>query len=121
MSNGLSDGEDELLRSISRGDEAAFLTFYRRHQGPVYRFALQMSGQVEIAEEVTQDVFMVVMRSASKYDSKLGSVAAYLYGVARNFVLRRLEQERPYLTTLDDPESEYSDVPADRDDTLTEL
>jgi RNA polymerase sigma-70 factor (ECF subfamily) len=80
-----------------------------------------MSGQVEIAEEVTQDVFMVVMASASKYDSKRGSVAAYLYGIARNFVLRRLEQERPYLTTLDDPECEYSDVPADREDTLTEL
>ena len=121
MSNGLTVGEDELLRLISRGDEGAFLTFYRRHQGPVYRFALQMSGQVEIAEEVTQDVFMVVMASASKYDSKRGSVAAYLYGIARNFVLRRLEQERPYLTTLDDPESEYSDVPADREDTLTEL
>ena len=121
MSNGLTDGDQQLLRLIVRGDEAAFLTFYRRHQGPVYRFALQISGQVEIAEEVTQDVFMLVMRSASKYDSKRGSVAAYLYGIARNFVLRRLEQERPYLTTLDDPESEYSDVAADREDTLAEL
>jgi RNA polymerase sigma-70 factor, ECF subfamily len=118
----MSNGEDEqLLRLISRGEEGAFVTFYRRHQGPVYRFALQMSGQVEIAEEVTQDVFMVVMKSASKYDSERGSVAAYLYGIARNFVLRRLEQERPYLTTLDDPESEYSDVAADGADTLTEL
>jgi RNA polymerase sigma-70 factor (ECF subfamily) len=122
MSNGLTGSEDELLRLISRGDEGAFLTFYRRHQGPVYRFALQMSGQVEIAEEVTQDVFMVVMGSAAKYDSKRGSsVTAYLYGIARNFVLRRLEQERPYLTTLDDPESEYSDVAADDEDTLAEL
>jgi RNA polymerase sigma-70 factor, ECF subfamily len=117
----MSNGEDELLRLISRGDEGAFLTFYRRYQGPVYRFALQMSGQVEIAEEVTQDVFMVVMGSASKYDSKRGSIAAYLYGIARNFVLRRLEQERPYLTTLDDPEGEYSDVAADGEDTLAEL
>jgi RNA polymerase sigma-70 factor (ECF subfamily) len=121
MSNSLTDGEDELLRLISCGDEAAFLTFYRRHQGPVYRFALQMSGQAEIAEEVTQEVFMVVMGSASKYDAKRGSVAAYLYGIARNFVLRRLEQERPYLTTLDDPESEYSDVAADGGDALAEL
>jgi len=121
MSNSLTDGEDELLRLISCGDEAAFLTFYRRHQGPVYRFALQMSGQAEIAEEVTQEVFMVVMGSASKYDAKRGSVGAYLYGIARNFVLRRLEQERPYLTTLDDPESEYSDVAADGGDALAEL
>jgi RNA polymerase sigma-70 factor (ECF subfamily) len=121
MSNGLTNGDGDLLRLISRGDEAAFLAFYRRYQGPVYRFALQMSGQAEIAEEVTQDVFMVVMGSARKYDPVRGSIAAYLYGVARNFVLRRLEQERPYLTALDDPDSEYADIAADDPDALAGL
>jgi RNA polymerase sigma-70 factor, ECF subfamily len=121
MSNGLTNGDGDLLRAISRGDESAFLEFYRRYQGSVYRFALQMSGQAEIAEEVTQDVFMVVMGSAKKYDAKRGSVAAYLYGVARNFVLRRLEQERPYVTTLDDPESEYADIAAGDQDALRDL
>jgi RNA polymerase sigma-70 factor, ECF subfamily len=121
MSNGLFDNDGDLLRLIADGNEGAFLGFYRRHQGCVYRFALQMSGKAEIAEEVTQDVFMLVMRSAQKYDASRGSVAAYLYGVARNFVLRRLEQERPYVTALDDPESEYTSVPADDPDVLTEL
>ena len=121
MSNSLTNGDGDLLRLISRGDEAAFLAFYRRYQGPVYRFALQMSGQAEIAEEVTQDVFMVVMGSARKYDPARGSIAAYLYGVARNFVLRRLEQERPYLTVLDDPDSEYADIAADNPDALASL
>ena len=121
MSNSLTDGDGELLRLISRGDEGAFLTFYRRYQGSVYRFALQMSGQAEIAEEVTQDVFMVVMGSARQYDPKRGSMAAYLYGVARNFVLRRLEQERPYLTVVDDPESEFAGVVANAQDPLADL
>jgi RNA polymerase sigma-70 factor, ECF subfamily len=121
MLNGLTTGDGDLLRSISGGDEGAFLAFYRRHQGRVFRFALQMSGQVEIAEEVTQDVFMMVMRSSSKYDPKRGSVGAYLYGVARNFVLRRLQQERPYLTTLDDPESEYAGAVADDPGPLSDL
>jgi RNA polymerase sigma-70 factor (ECF subfamily) len=121
MSNSLTNGDGDLLRLISRGDEAAFLAFYRRYQGPVYRFALQMSGQAEIAEDVTQDVFMVVMGSARKYDPARGSIAAYLYGVARNFVLRRLEQERPYLTVLDDPDSEYADIAADNPDVLASL
>ena len=121
MSNSLTNGYGDLLRLISRGDEAAFLAFYRRYQGPVYRFALQMSGQAEIAEEVTQDVFMVVMGSARKYDPARGSIAAYLYGVARNFVLRRLEQERPYITALDDPESEFADIAADDPDVLASL
>src|SRR5271170_4909540 len=102
-----SDGD--LLRLLSGGDEQAFIEFYRKHQGTVYRFALQMSGKAEIAEEVTQDVFVVVMKSADRYDSERGSVPAFLYGIARNFVFRALERERPYITVLDDPASDYAE------------
>jgi RNA polymerase sigma-70 factor (ECF subfamily) len=104
-----SHSDGDLLRLLSGGDETAFLEFYRRHQGLVYRFALQMSGKTEIAEEVTQDVFMVVMRSGARYDAERGSVAAFLYGIARNIVLRALERERPYVTTLDEADSVYVD------------
>ena len=102
-----SHSDGDLLQLLSGGDEKAFLEFYRRHQGLVYRFALQMSGKTEIAEEVTQDVFMVVMASGARYDADRGSVAAYLYGIARNIVLRALERERPYMTTLDEADSVY--------------
>src|ERR1700728_1172613 len=64
-----SHSDGDLLRLVSKGDEKAFLEFYRRHQGVVYRFALHMSGKTGIAEEVTQDVFVVVMKSAQRYDS----------------------------------------------------
>jgi RNA polymerase sigma-70 factor (ECF subfamily) len=101
-----SDGD--LLRLLSAGDEKAFIEFYRKHQGPVFRFALQMSGKTEIAEEVTQDVFVLVMNLGRRYDSERGSVAAFLYGIARNFVLRALERERPYLTVLDDPDGDFA-------------
>ena len=114
-------GDEDLLQRIPGGDEEAFLTFYRRHQGAVYRFALQMSGKTEIAEEVTQDVFMVVIRAAQPYDSKRGSVHAYLYGIARNFVLRCLDRERPYITVLDDPTSEHSEQPSNDRDALSDL
>ncbi len=103
-----SHSDGDLLRLLSAGDEPAFLEFYRRHQSLVYRFALQMSGKIEIAEEVSQDVFMVVMGSATRYNSERGSVAAFLYGIARNIVLRALERERPYMTLLDDSDSEYA-------------
>jgi RNA polymerase sigma-70 factor, ECF subfamily len=98
-----SHSDSDLLRLLIGGDEGAFLEFYRRNQGAVYRFALQMSGKTEIAEEVTQEVFVVVMKAAQRYDSQRGSVAAFLYGIARNFVLRALERERPYVNVLDDP------------------
>ena len=116
-----SHSDSDLLRLISGGDEPAFVEFYRRHQAPVYRFALQMSGKAEIAEEVTQDVFMVIINAPRQYDAKRGSLAAYLYGIARNYVLRCLERERPYMTVLDDPESDHSARLAGDPDVLGEL
>jgi RNA polymerase sigma-70 factor (ECF subfamily) len=114
-----SDGD--LLRLLSAGDEKAFIEFYRRHQGLVYRFALQMSGKTELAEEVTQDVFMAVMGSAKRYDSERGSVPAFLYGIARNLVLRALERERPYVTVLDEPAGEYANRLTSGQDVLSDL
>ena len=50
------------------GDEEAFTMLYRRRQGPVYRFALQMTGNVVIAEDVTQEVFMALISKTAKYE-----------------------------------------------------
>jgi RNA polymerase sigma-70 factor (ECF subfamily) len=90
----------ELLRLMAAGDEEAFTTLYRRRQAGVYRFALQMSGSEAVAEDVTQEVFMVLMRDADHYDPERGSLAAYLYGIARNLVLRSFQKDRP-LVALD--------------------
>jgi RNA polymerase sigma-70 factor (ECF subfamily) len=87
----------DLLRLVMAGDENAFTQLYRRRQAGVYRFALQMSGSEALAEDVTQEVFIVLIREAVRYDPNRGSVAAYLYGIARNHVLRRLEQDRPFV------------------------
>ena len=87
----------------------------------VYRFALQMSGQPEIAEEVTQDVFMLVMGAAKQYDPERGSAIAYLCGIARNFVLRALERARPYGTPLSDADGDYSNQVAVERDLVAEL
>ncbi|MBV9265060.1 MAG: RNA polymerase sigma factor [Acidobacteriaceae bacterium] len=86
--NTLSDGD--LLRRSTEGDEEAFLILYRRHQGPVFRFALHMAGSRELAEEVTQDVFMAIVTDARQYRAERGTLQAYLIGVARNQVRRHL-------------------------------
>jgi len=54
--------DNDLLRSLLDGDEHALATLYRRRQGSVYRFALQMSGSHALAEDVTQEVFLVLIR-----------------------------------------------------------
>jgi RNA polymerase sigma-70 factor (ECF subfamily) len=103
----LSDAE--LLRLMVAGDESAFAALYEQHQGAVYRFALLMSGAKNIAEEVTQDVFLMLVREPHRYDPARGSLPTYLYGVARNYVLRSFKRERPYVPLQEETE-ELSDT-----------
>jgi RNA polymerase sigma-70 factor (ECF subfamily) len=84
----------ELLRLTLAGDESAFTALFRRRQTGVYRFALHMSGSEALAEDVVQESFIVLMRDGHNFDPARGSVAAYLYGIARNHVLRAFERER---------------------------
>ncbi|MDT5061788.1 MAG: polymerase sigma-70 factor, subfamily [Acidobacteriota bacterium] len=98
--------DDELLRLMLAGDESAFVTLYRRRQGGIYRFALQMSGSPAIAEDVTQEVFMVLMSDLKNYDPAKGSLSAYLYGIARNHVLRSLSRDRSFVSIGDSYEEE---------------
>jgi RNA polymerase sigma-70 factor, ECF subfamily len=103
--------DDELIRLIRNGKEMAFTTLYRRHQGPIFRFALHMSGRIEIAEEVTQDVFLELAKAPQLYDPKRGNVQALLIGIARN----RVRQRR------DDPVSALVDILAAPDDPFDEF
>jgi RNA polymerase sigma-70 factor, ECF subfamily len=85
--------EDDLVHLMRKGDEQAFLVLYRRHQGPVFRFALHMSGSPQIAEEVTQEVFLGLLSARGRYDAERGSLQGYLIGVARNYVRRHQRRQ----------------------------
>jgi RNA polymerase sigma-70 factor, ECF subfamily len=84
--------DDVLLRRVAKGDEEAFALLYRRHQAALYRFALRMTGNAWAAEEIVQDVFMTLVRDPKKYDAARGTLGAFLYGVARNRVMKHLER-----------------------------
>ncbi len=96
MTAGFAPTDSDLLLQALKGREEPFTELYRRRQGGVYRFALQMSGNAELAEDVTQETFLTLLQSGSRFDAERGSVAAFLYGIARNLVLRRLERDRRY-------------------------
>ncbi len=91
-SDELQDGE--LISRVAAGDADAFAQLFRRRQGQVYRFALHMTASPSIAEDVTQEVFLAVMRDAGRYDGARASVIAWLCGIARNHVRRRAERDR---------------------------
>ena len=112
----LSLTDEQLLAQALAGDEGAFTVLYRRRQGPIFRFALHMSGSSQVAEEVTQDVFVFLLQRGSDFDPSRGALGAYLFGVARNYVRRALErsyseallnspadEEEESLVTEDDP------------------
>jgi RNA polymerase sigma-70 factor, ECF subfamily len=86
--------EGLLLRRMVAGDEAAFTLLYRRKHPALYRFALHMSGNASIAEDVTQEVFMTLIRDAKRFDPGRGTLGGFLFGIARNHLRRRWEQER---------------------------
>ena len=86
--------EGLLLRRMVAGDEAAFTLLYRRKHPAIYRFALHMSGNAAMAEDVTQEVFMTLIRDAKRFDPARGTLGGFLFGVARNHLRRRWEQER---------------------------
>lgn len=89
----LADRTDEqLLVQALDGNEDAFTALYRRRQGPVYRFALHMSGSPQVAEEVTQDVFLFLLHRGRDFDPERGALGAYLFGVTRNYVRRAMEK-----------------------------
>jgi RNA polymerase sigma-70 factor (ECF subfamily) len=100
----------ELLERMRNGDEAAFVELYRRRQGAVYRFALQMTGNVVLAEDVTQETFLALLSGTARYEPERGSLASFLYGIARNQVLRRLERDRGA-----ESESEAEEFPTGED------
>src|SRR4051794_15955420 len=82
-----------LAARIACGDCSALEPLYRRHRGALYRFALLWSGQPAVAADVTQDVFVHVLTRASDFDPARGAMQAWLLGIARNFVRRRMRCE----------------------------
>jgi RNA polymerase sigma-70 factor, ECF subfamily len=103
--------DSELLRLMLAGDEEAFALLYRRRQGGIYRFAAQMSGSDSIGDDITQEVFLFLMREGHTFDSSKGTLSAFLLGVARMYVRRRLKAEQRLEllgNTLDDDDAPFS-------------
>lgn len=90
------------MRRLSKGDEDAFLEFYRRHQGGLYRYAVHMTGRPEAAADVVQETFLTLVRHAGKFDEEKGAPVAFVYGIARNHVRKLHEKEGRYVPLVDE-------------------
>ena len=116
-----SISDDVLIAGIAAGAAASLTALFRRRQGDVYRFALHMSGAAAIAEDVTQDVFLIVMRDAAKYQPGRSTVTAWLCGIARNCVRQRIDRDGRW-ESLDESDGDVQEqLPAADADPLAEL
>ena len=104
MNRSIEPTDEGLLAQIIAGNEDAFVQLYRRKQGGIYRFALHMSGNPAVAEDVTQEVFMAIIRHAARFDPTRGSVGGFLFGIARNHLRKRWEQEQRFVGFDGDPD-----------------
>lgn len=107
------DTDEALLKRLWSGDRVAFARLYQSHP-EVYRFALQMSGSVPVAEEVTQEVFLALFSARGSFDPAKGELTSYLYGAVRNQVRKLLERDRRYVALEPEDDSE-----APEDDALS--
>ena len=83
-----------LLERAKNGEEQAFLELYDRWKGIVFRFACQMAASSSLAEDITQEVFLLVLRGRCHYDPVRGSFTSFIYGVARNVALKHLRKDQ---------------------------
>src|SRR5438093_9781503 len=88
----MSESDEQLLARILKGDEEAFAALYRRRQGPIYRFALHMTRNRTIAEDVTQEVFLALLENGRSFNASCGTLLSFLYRMARTPVLRRIQK-----------------------------
>src|ERR1035437_9814737 len=107
MTPDLPETDDGLLMRMRSGDEQAFVALYRRRQAAIYRFALHMSGSATVAEDVTQEVFLALIREECGFDPQRGTLSGYLFGIARKLVLRHVERGRSDVT-LDTDSDDFS-------------
>lgn len=89
--------DEDLMLAQGRGNEAAFEELVRRHQRGVLNFTYRMVQDRQVAEELTQEVFIALVKNGQRYQPT-AKFTTYLYSIASNIVskewLRRKRRPR---------------------------
>jgi RNA polymerase sigma-70 factor (ECF subfamily) len=105
------EDDSKLLQLMIAGEERGFVALYRKYQARVYRFSLQISGMPHIAEEVTQETFLALIRAPHKYQTERGLLMLYLFGIARKLAWKSTRRDRLFAVLDDDRELAMIDSP----------
>ncbi len=102
--------DELLLKNAGEGDQAAFLDLYDRYREPIFRFAYRLLGSVEVAEDVTHDCFLSLIRKPENFRAERASLKTYLYAAARNLAMKHFRNQGRE-TGLDEVSEEPKDSP----------
>ena len=96
----MSDNPEKLsglLEAVARDQDVAAFEALFRHFGPkVKTYMLRRTKSAQIAEELMQETMMAVWHKAALFDSRRGSVSAWIYTIARNqFISAYRRENRP--------------------------
>ena len=95
--------DTSLVEQMTAGDESALAALYDRYSGALYGLLLRILKDTHAAEEVLQDLFLHLWRTASRFDANRGSMTAWLMVMARNRAISRLRRGNR-AAMADDPE-----------------
>jgi RNA polymerase sigma factor (sigma-70 family) len=99
------------LAQIAMGDRAAFERLYRRYYDRLFRFALRVTGRMNVVEDVINDTMIVIWRKADGYRAA-ARPSTWIFGIAYRKALKALSRELRAPETMDElPEVEQP--PAD--------
>lgn len=66
---------------------------FDEHHKAVYRFAYRLVGRADLAEDITQDCFLAILKQPQRWDPNRGDMKRYLFSIARNLAFRRYRDE----------------------------
>ena len=81
------DDEAQLIRRAKQGDETAFAEIYTRHHDAVYTYLFYRVNDVQVAEDITGEVFLRLLAKVDKFTYRGRPVLAWLYTIARNLLV----------------------------------
>jgi RNA polymerase sigma-70 factor (ECF subfamily) len=86
--------EIALLLQVGRGDREAFATFYDRYAGIIFSTALRVLNDATDAEDVTQEVFVMIWDKAAMYDPARGKPLTWAVTMTRNKAIDRIRSHQ---------------------------
>jgi RNA polymerase sigma-70 factor (ECF subfamily) len=107
--------DEDLMALVADTDADAFEVVYDRHAGAAFSLAHRICGARTVAEDVCQEAFLAVWRSAGRYDARLGSVRSWLLTVVHHRAIDRVRKVTRHRAGIGGGEEAAQRVPATDD------